>query len=383
MSLTLQTLEKLVGFDTVSANSNAPIIAYIRDFLETRGVRCVPLPAKTDGKLGLYAEIGPQTAGGILLCAHTDVVPVEGQNWTRAPFALIREGDRVYGRGTTDMKGYLACMLQAADLAAQSALKEPLKLLFSYDEEVGCVGIQEMLGHLPDLLGAPRACFVGEPTQMQIAIGHKGKAAFEAVCMGQAGHSALAPNFVNALHMAADMVQGLREMQDWLAQHGAQDAAYDIPYSTVHIGKMSGGTALNIVPDRARLTFEYRHLAADAPDMIDGRIKEIAALVTQRYRGSYPGADVTIQNINSYPGLDEQARSDAALLAQRLLKTDATAKVAFGTEAGFFTGLGIPTVVCGPGSMAGQGHKADEYIDITQLAACDQMLAGVIRELSA
>ncbi len=382
MSLTLETLDRLIGFDTVSANSNAGIISYIQDFLTTRGARCVRLPAQQDGKLGLYAEIGPQRADGILLSAHTDVVPVEGQNWTRAPFKLAREGDRVFGRGTTDMKGYVACMLRAADMAASTDLAEPLKLVFSYDEEIGCVGIQEMIDRLPGMIGTPRACFVGEPTEMQVAIGHKGKAALEAVCTGQAGHSSLAPQFVNALHLASDMIDGLRDLQDWYAQNGARDEAYDVPFSTVHVGRMSGGTALNIVPDHARLTFEYRHLAADTPDKIMAQITELAGKITTRYRNKFAGSKIEVTRTNAYPGLDTSTSSQATQLAQRLLGVNRTTKVAFGTEAGFFDGLGIPTTVCGPGSMADQGHRADEYVEISQLEACDRMLDGVIKELS-
>lgn len=383
MSLTLDTLERLVGFDTVSHRSNAEIIAYIQDFLTIRGARCVQIPSPQEGKLGLYAEIGPEGPHGVLLSAHTDVVPVTGQNWTRAPFTLSREGERLFGRGTTDMKGYLACMLSAADRAAKADLKEPLKLLFSYDEEIGCVGMQEMIGAVPDLIGAPRACFVGEPTQMQIAIGHKGKAALEAHCTGQAGHSSLAPHFVNALHLASDMVAGLRDVQDWLEKNGARDAAFDIPFSTLHVGKMSGGTALNIVPDQASLTLEYRHLAADDPHMILAQITALADQVTARYQAMFAHAGVKITRINAYPGLDGAATSQAAQLAAKLLGTKATCKVAFGTEAGFFDALGIATVVCGPGNMAGQGHKADEYIEHSQLCACDAMLSGLLDELSA
>ncbi|MCK0150668.1 acetylornithine deacetylase [Marivita sp. S6314] len=383
MSLTLETLETLVGFDTVSAKPNVDIIRFIEDFLRTRGARCVPLPSKQAGKLGLYAEIGPRGPHGILLSAHTDVVPVTGQTWTRAPFSLSREGDRVFGRGTTDMKGYVACMLHAADRAARADLNEPLKLLFSYDEEIGCVGIQEMIGKVPSLVGTPRACFVGEPTEMQVAIGHKGKAALEAVCTGQAGHSSLAPHFVNALHMAADMVIGLRDLQDWFAQNGERDDGYDVPYSTIHVGKLSGGVALNIVPDQAKLTFEYRHLAADAPTMIMARIKELADRLTAQYQRMFDGADICIKQINAYPGLDTPETSHAAQLALRTLRTSKPTKVAFGTEAGFFDALGIPTVVCGPGNMAGQGHKADEFIELGQLAACDALLAGIIEELGA
>ncbi|MEX0303703.1 MAG: M20/M25/M40 family metallo-hydrolase, partial [Leisingera sp.] len=201
MTATLDILERLTGFDTVSRNSNLELAAYAEAFLAERGFTVTRLPSPDGSKTGLYAEKGP-AGQGILLSAHTDVVPVDGQAWTRDPFRLTREGSRVYGRGTTDMKGYAASALALAGRAAQADLKEPLKIALSYDEEVGCVGIQEMLERLAPLIGRPRACFVGEPTGMEVAIGHKGKAALRAVCHGQSGHSALAPYFTNALHLA-------------------------------------------------------------------------------------------------------------------------------------------------------------------------------------
>ncbi len=382
MSLTLETLEQLISFDTVSAKSNLKIIDFIEGFLRGRGARTSRIAGTAAGKCGLFAEIGPQIAGGVLLSAHTDVVPVEGQIWTRAPFILSREGDRLFGRGTTDMKGYIACMLAAADMAARMRLTEPLKLVFSYDEEIGCVGIREMLPKLIPYLGSPRACIVGEPTEMKIAVGHKGKAALRAVCHGQSGHSALAPKFVNALHLAVETVTGLRNVQDWYQKNGAHDPAYDIPYTTLHIGKMSGGMALNIVPDRAVIDFEYRHLAADAPSEIMSRITQVIYDIEARYREIWSLARIEIDRYNTYPGLDGAQNPDAEQLAQRLLKTKQTTKVAFGTEAGFFDGLGIPTIVCGPGSMEGQGHKPDEYLELSQIKACEKMLAGVVETLS-
>tara|TARA_B100000767_G_scaffold232341_1_gene224173 strand:- start:737 stop:1888 length:1152 start_codon:yes stop_codon:yes gene_type:complete len=382
VTLTLEILERLVGFDTVSAKPNAEIIAFIQNFLEMRGARCIPLPSKETGKLGLYAEIGPQSSGGILLSGHTDVVAVKGQHWTQNPFLLTSKSGRLYGRGTTDMKGYVACMLRAADLASRSQMREPLKLVFSYDEEIGCVGIQEMMGGLSQVIGTPRACFVGEPTEMQVAIGHKGKVELEAVCIGQTGHSALAPQFVSALHIAADLITGLKNMQQWFVDYGAQDAAYDISYNTLHVGKMCGGVALNMVPEHAMMTFEYRHLAADVPNLIMDRLWKMSEEILIPYRAIFADSNVEITQINAYPGLDVSASSDASKLAQQFLEVKKTTKVAFGTEAGFFDKLGIPTIVCGPGSMARQGHKADEYINHNQLIACDRMLARVIEELS-
>lgn len=378
MTAALDILERLIEFDTVSCNSNLKLASFTEAYLVARGFAVVRLPSPDGSKTGLYAEKGP-AGRGVLLSAHTDVVPVEGQGWTRTPFRLTREGDRVYGRGTTDMKGYVASVLALADRVARANLKEPLKIVLSYDEEIGCVGIQEMLERLAPLIGRPRACFVGEPTEMQVAIGHKGKAALRAVCHGQSGHSALAPNYTNALHLAGDFLAELRALQEEFAAFGARDAAYAVPYTTVHAGKMSGGTALNIVPDRAELTFEYRHLAADHGADILARIKAAAERISRRYPAQ---ARIDVEQYNAYPGLDVPADSPIIAFAQKLARSSCAIKVAFGTEAGFFYGLGVPTVVCGPGSMEGQGHKPDEYLELSQLAACDAMMDRILKDLT-
>lgn len=364
MTRTHEILERLIAFDTVSDRSNLALIDYVQDLLTSAGARVTRLAAPDAPKAGLYAEIGPPGAG-IVLSGHSDVVPVAGQDWTRDPFRLTRDGDRLFGRGTTDMKGFVAAMLAAAERAATQKLQEPLKLVLSYDEEVGCVGIAQMQNRLADLMGQPRVALIGEPTQMQVAVGHKGKASYTAVTQGEAGHSALAPNFTNALHGAADLVQAIRALQADLAAKGARDDAYDIPYSTLHVGTLQGGTALNIVPDRAELRFEIRHLAAEAPEAILARLDPCGAEILQT---------------GGYPGLDTPVDADVTAKTQAWAGT-ATTKVGFGTEAGTFHALGVPSVVCGPGSMSGQGHKVDEYIEASQLAACDAMLARIIEEL--
>lgn len=381
MARPLDILERLIGFNSVSANSNLDIVAFIEDFLKARGFAVHRVPDSSGRKAGLFASIGP-AGSGVLLSGHTDVVPTLGQHWTRDPFRMTRKGDRVVGRGTTDMKGYLACMMSAADRAANRALKEPLKLAFSYDEEIGCVGIQSMIDSLAATIGLPRACLVGEPTGMRVAIGHKGKAALEARCFGQGGHSALAPHFVNALHLAGDFLWELRDLQEWYRENGAKDAAYDVPYSTIHVGKLSGGTALNIVPDRADLTFEYRHLAADQSEEILTRVQAAAARVAGHYRARFPDARIEVDRYNAYPGLDMAQEAEVVGFAQRLAQAEGTIKVAFGTEAGVFHGLGVPTVVCGPGSMQDQGHKPDESLSLAQLAACEAMLGRLVDEIS-
>ncbi|MEM9581502.1 MAG: acetylornithine deacetylase [Pseudomonadota bacterium] len=379
---TLAILERLIGFDTTSAKSNLTLIAFAEDMLRSRGFSVHRLEDETGQKAGLYAQIGP-AGDGILLSGHTDVVPALGQPWTRDPFRLISEGGRAYGRGTTDMKGFVASVLALADRAANAALTEPLKIVLSYDEEIGCVGIQEMRDWLAPLIGTPRLCIVGEPTEMQIAIGHKGKAALKATCNGQSGHSALAPQFVNALHMATDLVGALRDIQSDLKMTGAQDAAYSVPFSTVHIGKLTGGLALNIVPDHAELTFEYRNLAQDDADEIFARITRAAARIAARYKKQWPGSMIEIDRYNTYPGLALSDSDPAIAFAQKLARTNSTTKVAFGTEAGVFAELGVPTIVCGPGSMVDQGHKPDEFVTHAALAACDAMLARALAEISA
>lgn len=377
MTSTLDILERLVGFDTVSARSNLQLIDFAQDFLKRCGFRVTRLVDPDEPKAGLYAEIGPAGAG-VLLSGHSDVVPTEGQTWTFPPFKLTREGDRLFGRGTTDMKGFVAAMLSAAARAADLPLREPLKLVLSYDEEVGCVGIARMMDRLAPLVGTPRLAVVGEPTEMQVALGHKGKRAYRAVVAGEAGHSAQAPRFVNAVGVAAHFVQALEALQADLAQNGPRDPAYDIPFSTVHVGTLAGGKALNIVPDRAEMMFEIRHLAQDDPEALEARITRAADRVCARFG---PGAGIDIQPMASYPGLDmsQDAPEVTALLG---LAGTGTTKVAFGTEAGFFAERGIPTLVCGPGDMAGQGHKADEFLELSQLQACDAFLDRLLGQIT-
>ncbi len=376
MSRTVEILRELVAFDTVSAKSNLAIIDWIETHLTALGFRVTRITDSDEPKAGLYAEIGPE-GDGVVLSAHTDVVPVEGQNWTRPPFELTEEDGRLFGRGTTDMKGFLASVLAFAEIAAATDLKEPIKLAISYDEEIGCVGMGRMIETLRPLIGTPRVCIVGEPTSLDVAIGHKGKKSYRAICRGEAGHSALAPKFVNAIYVATDLIAGLRSLQGKFAGSGIVDADYDVPYSTVHVGKLTGGTALNIVPDVADLLFEIRYLSADRIEDFEADLSAVAAKVEQ----DHIGAVIEIDGLISYPGLDVKPDADCVKFVQRISGKNGITKVAYGTEAGFFDTVGCPTVVCGPGSMEGQGHKADEYILKSELEACDVMLLRLLQEL--
>ncbi|MBN9029776.1 MAG: acetylornithine deacetylase (ArgE) [Rhizobiales bacterium 63-7] len=374
-------LEKLVAFPTVSRDSNLGLISYVAEVLEEHGIAYELIHDAAGGKANLFATVGPKDRPGVMLSGHTDVVPVKGQAWTMPPFALTQHDGRLYGRGTADMKGFVACALRAMVMAARQPLKVPLHLALSYDEEVGCLGVRSLVGMLAEMPVKPWLCLVGEPTGMQVATGHKGKLAARATCCGREGHSALAPLALNALHLGCDFVGVLRDEQDRLAREGARDTDYDIPYTTVHVGKMSGGVALNIVPNRCEIDFEIRNIAADDADtLLSGlrmRAEEIVAGVAERV----PEAAIEIDVTNAYPGLDTPVASPAVAFVKSLLGANGTIKVAFGTEGGLFSrDVGTPTVVCGPGSMA-QGHKPDEFVSIEQMRRCDAMLDALVERM--
>ena len=373
---TLEILDRLVAFDTVSCNSNLDLIAYVDHVLSSHGGRVKQIPSPCGTKAGIYAEIGPQVAGGVVLSGHTDVVPVDGQNWTKPAFKLTSQGDKLFGRGTTDMKGFVASALALALKASERDLQRPLAIVLSYDEEIGCVGLQHMASQLAPLIRAPKLCIVGEPTEMKVATGHKGKTAYGAVFRGEAGHSALAPNFQNALHLAADFMSDLRALQADLVAAGPFDPTYDIPYSTVHVGKLSGGTALNIVPERAEMLFEVRHLATQNMSQVQGQIAAAFAshAATDRQRSK------DLEVINTYPGLEVDPHQNWVQDLAKWVGTGLT-KVAFGTEAGLLSEMGVPSIVCGPGSMERQGHKADEFILRQQLDQCDAFLETVLSNM--
>lgn len=376
-SRTLQILDRLIAFPTVSRDSNLDLVDWVQDLLQNAGFDVTRIWSPDRTKAGLYAQTGPKVDGGICLSAHTDVVPIDGQVWTRPPFTLTTEGDRVFGRGTTDMKGFLASALAMAERAGATPLSSPLSLSISYDEEIGCVGIREMVPELIPLIGKPRVVIVGEPTSMQVATGHKGKTALKVVCHGQAGHSALSPRFVNAIHVAADFVSEIRKLQDQLAL-GAQDGAYSIPYSTVHIGKIQGGRALNIVPETAVMDIEFRHLVETPALDIQREIEDVATRLSKAYPSIPP---ITVEASNAYPGLSTNPADATVVWADKMAGNFGTTKVPFGTEAGFFADIGLFTVVIGPGDMASDGHRPDESLSKNDLIACDEMMENILSTL--
>ena len=376
---TLDLLDRLVAFPTVSRDPNRALIDFVRQHLANHGVEAELFEAEEGRKANLFATLGPADIPGVLLSGHTDVVPVDGQHWTTDPFRLTLNGGRAFGRGTTDMKGYVAAALRLVEQAAHAPLRMPIHLAFSHDEETGCIGVRPMIESLAARGLHPRFAIVGEPTSMRLAIGHKGKIGARATCCGVAAHSALAPRALNAVHLACDFVAALRTRQDALAREGARDPDYDVPYTTIHVGRIAGGTALNIVPDRCTVDFEVRNIADDDGEAILNGLVDAAAAITNRSRQAFPEADIGIEVFNRYPGLATLPDAEVVRFVGDLIDASGTAKVAFGTEGGLFSKqLGVPVVVCGPGSME-QGHKPDEFIALDQLDACDRMMDRLLQ----
>ncbi len=376
-------LKDLIAFPTISANPNRALIDYCAELLHKVGADVQIIEDERENKANLYATIGPKDVPGVLLSGHTDVVPVEGQAWTVPPFEMTKADGKLFGRGTTDMKGFVACALSAALKAGQMNLKTPLHLALSYDEEIGCVGVRSMIDMLADAPFRPRFCIVGEPTQMAVATGHKGKTACHVSCTGREGHSALAPNALNAIHLVCDMISFIRKLQEEVANSSVQDDDYDIPYTTLHVAKIEGGIAGNIVPNHAAFRFEIRNMLEDNPDVLLGRIRDYAEDLLAPLKAQFPEASIDVEITNTYPPLSTAKDAEVVSFVKSLTGSNATIKVAFGTEGGLFSSqLGIPTVVCGPGSME-QGHKPDEFVSVEQLTKCDAMLDALLERLEA
>jgi acetylornithine deacetylase len=374
-------LRRLIAFPTVSADPNRALIDYCAGLLQDAGAEITVIEDDTGSKANLYATIGPKDRPGVLLSGHTDVVPIEGQAWTVPAFEMTEKDGKLFGRGSADMKGFVACAMNAALIASKRKLLTPLHIALSYDEEIGCVGVRSLIDMLSQAPFRPLFCIVGEPTQMAVATGHKGKTAGRVTCVGREGHSALAPMALNAIHLAVDMVSEFRALQDEVQSTGPTDGDYDVPYTTLHVGRIEGGIALNIVPRTCWFDFEIRNLSEDDPTELLRRMTAAADTMLASVRPQFPEAEIRVEVTNRYPPLATAHDAEVVSFVKSLTGTNSTMKVAFGTEGGLFdTALGVPTVVCGPGSMA-QGHKPDEFITRAQLEACDAMLGRLVQRL--
>jgi acetylornithine deacetylase len=379
---TIKILENLISFPTVSRDANLGLIEYVAKIIECEKVKPVIIKNNENTKANLFASIGPENSDGIMLSGHTDVVPIDGQNWTKPPFECTYEDGLYFGRGTADMKGFVASAINSFIKAKSINLKKPLYLALSYDEEVGCLGVRSLINLVKELQFKPSMCIVGEPTSMSIATGHKGKTALRADCEGVEAHSALAPKGTNAIYLACDLINEIRNIQSEIVNNGIKDYDYDIPYTTLHVGKISGGIVLNIVPNKSSVDFEIRNLAEDDPYKILNELKSKISLLLKKINKKAPNANIKINITNQYPGLNTQINAEIVSFVSSLTGKNNTIKVAFGTEGGLFdTELDILTVVCGPGSMD-QGHKPDEYVSKKQLEMCDHMLENLIKKMS-
>jgi acetylornithine deacetylase len=375
-------LRDLIAFPTVSRDSNLALISYVRDFLAHRGIEATLVHNEDGRKANLWATIGPGDRPGVVLSGHTDVVPVEGQAWTSDPFDMVTRNGNLYGRGTADMKGFIACCLAAVDRAVAAPLKTPINLAFSYDEEIGCVGVRRLLDLLKDAPVKPRLCIVGEPTLMQAVTAHKGKLGFRVTAHGLEAHSSLAPIGVNAIYMASDLIGEIRAIQSRIAESGPRDGDYEVAYTTLHVGKIQGGEVMNIVPNRCSFDFEIRYLPEEDAGAIVSRIKAAAESVAARYRGVHAEARFDFADLQSYPAMNTPVDSEAVKFVHALTGGNSTGKITFGTEGGLFQAvLGTPAVVCGPGNIA-VAHKPDEHVSEAQMAQCDRMMARLVERLS-
>jgi acetylornithine deacetylase len=379
---TEKILEKLIAYPTVSRDSNLELIHYIESYLNRYGIESELTFNGEKTKANLYAVFGPEQSGGVMLSGHTDVVPVDGQNWSVNPFEMLDREDRLYGRGTTDMKGFIASVLAMVPDAVEKNLTHPIHLAFSYDEEIGCVGVRRMIEMLEQAPQRPGFCIVGEPTSLEVGIAHKGKTGAVCRCTGVEAHSALATKGLNAIYLANEMINEIREIQSDIIMSGGHDYKFGVPYTTLHVGTIQGGTALNIIPNDCQFKFEIRNLKSDDPEDILQRVRQGATEIVSRYNVDFPQADIEIEVFNEYPALDTDANEDVVHFVSALVDNSDVVKIDFGTEGGLFQErLDIPTVVCGPGSME-QGHKPDEFIRKSELARCDRFLSGLLGQLT-
>jgi acetylornithine deacetylase len=373
----LEILEQLISFQTVSRDSNLALIHWVRDYLAGYGVGARLTYDSTGKKANLFATLGEGKKPGIILSGHTDVVPVEGQQWDTDPFKAAIVGERLYARGSADMKGYIATVLSKVPAFLAADQDSALHLALSYDEEIGCIGVRGLIQDLQEIGLKPAGCIVGEPTLMQPIIAHKGTHRFRCCITGREAHSSYTTHGVNAIEYASRIVVYIREIADRLARIEKRDDSYTVPYSTMQTGLIRGGLATNIVPKECEFQFEARTL----PDMdaaaLYQEIREFAASLLPEMQKVEPLAAIDFEWLASAPGLQMQEDHDIVKLAALLAGNAPNGAVSYGTEAGLFQQAGIPTVICGPGSIE-QAHTPNEFVSLDQLAQCEQFMQRLI-----
>ena len=374
----IEMLGHLIAFDTVSSKSNLELIAFVEAYLAEFGIASRRTVSPDGEKANLYATIGPEQAGGIVLSGHTDVVPVEGQPWTGDPFVMTRRDSRLYGRGTSDMKAFIAVCLALAPEAAQVALRKPLHFAFSFDEEVGCTGVGHLIEDVTRNLPMPAAVIIGEPTDMKLVNAHKGGYGFRTTVTGKEAHSSQLHRAGHAVYAAIDLIQFVRQVAEEKRQAAPPDSPFEPPYSTLSVGTIDGGTALNIVPRQCVFEWEMRPLPGDDAEEVLARFNRYAeSEVLPRLRETAPEANIVTEMEAAVPALEPEPDSPAEALVRLLTGANQSHVVSYCTEGGLFQRAGLSTVICGPGSID-QAHRPDEFIETSQIEACEDFVRRLI-----
>jgi acetylornithine deacetylase len=370
-------LAELVRFDTTSRDGNIPLIEFVESYLDNCEIPHFRVDYEAGKKTNLFATIGPDIAGGIVLSGHTDVVPVDGQKWVSNPFELTERDGKLYGRGTCDMKGFIAVALSLVPQFKAANLKTPIHLALSCDEEVGCKGVRPLVAHIRDHMKKPKAVIVGEPTSMQVVNAHKAALTFSTEVTGHEAHSSLTDQGVNAIMVAGELLGEISRIREDLTARGDPSHRFDPPYSTIHVGVIEGGTAKNIIPRHCTFQWETRLLPLADPAEVPARFEKFAASLEPAMKKIAGDAGINNQQTNVVPGLAPEANSPAEHLALHLAGANGTHAVSYCTEAGLFQQIGIPAIICGPGSIE-QAHKPDEYIDISEIRKCEVFMKRLL-----
>ncbi|OYY48814.1 MAG: acetylornithine deacetylase [Polaromonas sp. 24-62-144] len=373
----LTMIERLIAFPTVSRDSNLGLIEWTRDYLAGLGATSRLTYDATGKKANLFATLGEGSRPGLVLSGHTDVVPVEGQAWDTDPFKATVIGDKLYGRGSADMKGYIATALVMAPKFLASKADAPLHFAFSYDEEVGCIGVRGLIKDLADIGLTTAGCIVGEPTLMQPIIAHKGTHRFRCCITGREAHSSYTTQGVNSIEYAARIIVYIRQMADRLQQLETRDYAFTVPFTTMQTGLIRGGLAANIVPKYCEFIFEARTLPGASEHKLFQEVKDYAATLLPEMQRIEPNAAIQLEMMNSAPGMNMQETDEIVKLATALSRNKPNGAVSYGTEGGLFQAAGIPTVICGPGDIE-QAHRPNEFVALAQLAQCEAFMQRLL-----
>lgn len=376
----VELLSQLVGFNTVSRESNLDLIDYVEAYLARYQVPTWRVSNDQGDKANLVARIGPDIEGGVVLSGHTDVVPVVGQPWQTDPFTLVERDGRLYGRGSCDMKGFIACALAAVPQWQRQSLKRPIFLAFSYDEEIGCLGAPRMIERLMSDFPQPMAVVIGEPTLMAPVVQQKGITVLRTVVEGIEAHSSQVNQGISAIHVAARLINKIEEIMTELMSDGCCNPAFNVPHSSLHVGKIEGGTAINIMARHCEFEWEIRHLPEDGFEAVYERFTRFTETLIQEYRqrigepANEAFSITTTPLVSTVPALEHRDNAHAIALCEQLLGVQEHQAVAYATEAGQFQCAGLDVVICGPGSIA-QAHQPDEYIELDQLRQGDRFMA--------